>query len=129
MSTSNSRKRKLSKPGTNGDLLEAKQKKSKSSSATNKNVKETLTKKKAKKPSMAAHSKTAPHKGTRVLSSPEVEDLDESATEKSGDNIAKSALDVVSVDDDDDKVEETNLEAAEESAEVELGTKLQFFCI
>ena len=55
--------------------------------------------------------------------------MDESATEKSGDDIAKSAPDVVSVDDDDDKVEETNLEAAEESAEVELGMKLQFFCI
>jgi hypothetical protein len=57
--------------------------------------------------------------------------LDESATEKpeSGDDDAKSAPDVVSVDDDDDKVEETNHEGAEESAEVELGTKLHFFCI
>jgi len=117
-----SRKRKLSTRATNGDLLEdpleAKQKKSKSFNATNK---ETLTQKQAKKPLKAARSKTAPRKGTRVFSSPETEDLDESTIDMSGDDDAKSVLDVILVDDDDDD------EAAEESAEVELGTKLHFF--
>ena len=41
----------------------------------------------------------------------------------------KSVLEVVSVDDDDDKMEDTNLEEAEESAEVELGTKFFFLGI
>ena len=106
---SGARKRKLStKASTNGDPLEAKRKKTLSSQK--KGVALALTKK--KKTSTAW--KEAPKSGT-------VDEDDSGEAADGGDN-ASDTHDIISIDDDDDKMDdETNLEVAEECAETKLG--------
>jgi hypothetical protein len=145
LEVSGSRKRKLStKASTNGDPLEAKRKKS----AANMNVTAALTKKKAAgaaAPSITATgtSKTI-HNGAsekvagkkarkRHESVDDMDGLDDHTSENFGstdgnDNNPDTVHEIISIDDDDKKMEEeTNLEDAEESAEDELGRKFLFY--
>lgn len=143
LEVSGPRKRKLSvKSATNSDPLEAAWKRKKSLSAVNNGATATLTQKKK-----AVPSKTATGTSKRAT----VEDADDSDDDSDGitldpphnPNHILEAADgsdnnsepkIISVVDDDDKMDsedgdETDLEAAGECAETELGWKFHFFHI